>query len=361
MRIASEPKASNVFAGTVFPVVPDSPGGPWSSSIELSLGLIANMANESESNELDRDVDESMRMFEKSKVGTAAPIVPIKPARVLVVLDGSPQDATTLESAAFLRDTFNIESVILDARDRSSNEAGESAVDLAVGAAGRVSGSRPIVRGEGDSYDVILAAVQTHAVDLVILPCPFGRSFERVGSDSAGTVIDVMLSRCPAPMLIIRRDDQNLERCLRQVRLVLSGECDVEMRAAGWAFGMASPGAVVTLNLVIEKEQFQNMRAIMEAIQPGTELDLGQFAEAMTKTHQSLHGAMAKTATAKNLTYSLRPQAGEVAPPNPLNDSNEMLLVMASEVDDRYSQGFIQDRIRRSPHPVLVVPGHVPA
>ena len=59
------------------------------------------------------------------------------------------------------------------------------------------------------------------------------------------------------------------------------------------------------------------------------------------------------------LTYQLRPIAGELAPPNPMRESSKMMLVIPLEVDDRFEQGFAQDRIRRSPHPVLVVPGHV--
>ena len=143
--------------------------------------------------------------------------------------------------------------------------------------------------------------------------------------------------------------------------MVVGGECDVEGRAAAWAFGLASPGATVTLNLVIEKEQFENIRSILEALQPDATFDPEQFSEALTITHQSIHGSMAKTAGTLGMRYRLRPVAGEVAPPNPLHESTKMLLVMPLEVDDRFGQGFVHDRIRRSPHPVLVVPGHVPS
>jgi hypothetical protein len=34
-----------------------------------------------------------------------------------------------------------------------------------------------------------------------------------------------------------------------------------------------------------------------------------------------------------------------------------MLIVLPMETDDRFGQGFVQDRVRRSPHPVLIVPG----
>ena len=314
------------------------------------------MSSESESSDLDREVDASMRMFEKAKVGPAASIIPITPARVLLVMDGSSQDQTSALAAQYLHERFNTETLVLDARDIAPDEAHES---LAPSLVESISGSRPLERGEGDSYDAILAAIAAHECDLLIVPCPFGRSFEQVGADSAGTVIDVLLSRCPLPMLVIRRDDQLLSECTSSISMVIGGECDVESRAAAWIFGLAAENAMVTLNLVIEKEQYENIRSIVEALAPETSLDPEQFSDALTKTHQSIHGAMAKTATAKGLTYHLRPQAGKVAPPNPLEETNRMLLVMPLEVDDRFGQGFVQDRIRRSPHPVLVVPGHV--
>lgn len=314
------------------------------------------MGSEFESTDLDRDVDASMRIFEKSKVGRAAPITPIKPSRVLLVLDGSSQDDTGLDAASYLRNRFNTETLILDARDKPADDDS----DLAVDRASEVSGSRPIKRAEGDAYDAILAALDEHAVDMLILPCPYGRSFENLGVDSAGTVIDVLLSRNRKPMLVIRRDDQSLRDCAAQIAMIVGAECDVESHAAAWAFGLAEKAASVSLNLVIEKEQYENVRSIVEALQPDSTLEPEQFSDALTRSHQSIHGSMAKTASELGMSYRLRPLAGAVAPPNPLRASSKMLLVMPLEVDDRFEQGLVQDRIRRSPHPVLVVPGHVP-
>ena len=313
------------------------------------------MSSELPSRDLDREVDQSMRMFEKSKVGPAAAITPATPQRVLLALDGSPQDDTAAEAARYLQARFGNQTLVLDARDGSSDEQ----QDLAGQIAESIDGSVALPRGEGDSYDRILAAVGQHESDLLIVPCPFGREFEQVGADSAGTVIDVMLARCPVAMLVIRRGDQLLSDATGNLSMIVGAECDVETRAAAWIFGLAAPNASVALNLVIEKEQFQNIRSIVEALSPETQLQPEQFGDALTKTHHAIHSAMAKTAAEMDIHYSLRPQAGEVAPPNPLEDSSKMMLVLPLEVDDRFGQGFVQDRIRRSPHPVLVVPGHV--
>ena len=274
------------------------------------------MNNESESKDLDREVDASMRMFERSKVGTAASIIPVVPARVLWVLDGSPQDETGLASALYLRQRFNVETLILDARDDASGES-----EIAVSMAQKISGARPVNSAEGEA--------------------------------------DVLLSRCPKAILVNRRDDQTLDECCHAVSMIVGSECDMEQRAAAWAIGMASEKAKLTLNLVIEKEHFENIRSILEAIDPDKPFEPEQFSEALTKTHQAIHAAMAKTARERGLNYNLWPQAGEIAPPNPLHDTHKLLLVMPLEADDRFGQGFVQDRIRRSPHPVLVVPGHI--
>ena len=311
------------------------------------------MSDETGPSDLEREVDASMRMFEKSKVGPAAAIVPIKPSRVLLILDGSPQDESSIDAACHLRSEFDVETLVLDARNKSEDDQ----TDLSIAAAEKVSGARPIKRAEGDSYDAILAAIDQHEVDLVVLPCPFARSFEHVGADSAGTVIDVLLARCKRPMLVIRRADQRLGECVQKISMVVGGECELETRGAGWVFGLAGKGATVTLNLVVEKEQYENIRSIVEALTPEANFDTEQFRDALTKTHQAIHDSMSKTAAQTKTSYRLLPQAGEFAPPNLMTESSKMLLVMPLEVDDRFGQGFVQDRIRRSPHPVLVVPG----
>ncbi len=313
--------------------------------------------SESDSNEISREVDASMRMFEKSHVGESPALMPIKPARVMLVLDGSSQDATAVAAVQYLRETFNVESLVLDGRERPDDDT--QWVDIASPIVETIPGSRPLSREPGDAYEAILAALKVHSVDLVVLPCPFGRDFEKLGIDSVGTVIDVMLSRCACPMLVIRRSDQKLAECTGEVSVLIGSECDIETKAAAWAFGLAADKGTVTLNLVVEKEQFENVRTIVEALNEGATLDTEAFTAALTKTHQSLHGAMAKTATATNRTYHLLPQAGEQSPPNPLEDSHKKLLVLPLEVDDRYTQGFVQDRIRRSPHPLLIIPSHV--
>ena len=308
------------------------------------------------------DVDQSMRMFERSRVGEASAIAPIRPSRVMLVLDGSNQDAASIAAAATLREAFNVETIVLDAQGQDAHERG--AHDQAAAgpsraashAAGQISGARAVARPTGEAFEAILAALQTHRVDLVIVPCPFGRSFEQIGIDSVGTVTDVLLGRCQTPMLIVRRDDQRLQSCRSRVAMLIASECDTATRAAGWCFGLVADRGEVSLHVIVEKEHYENLRSVLEAARPGETFDQSQVTEALTQSHAQLHGAMAQS-TRPGVTYAFRPSAGVSSPPNPLRSEVQQLLVMPLEVDDSAGRGFVTERIRRSPPPRPGRPG----
>lgn len=312
--------------------------------------------------DVDRQVDASMRIFEQAHVGPVSPVGPIRPQRVMACLDGSGQDAGGIAAADFFSARMGCETLVLDACERKSvggpvGESVDESVDEYVRQ--RIASLREpqVVRFErGDAYDRILAAVEAEAPELVIVPCPFGRDFESVGADSTGTVIDVLLSRCTTPMLVIRRGDQPLQMATRDIALVVSGASDSAAAAAGWAIGMAADDATVTLNVAVEEGQLESLRELLQRIAPEQPVDREQFEEAMTKAHARLHAATAKAAAEAGLSYRLHPHMAEPTAPALQETPRPRLIVLPLEQGDRYSYGFVQDRIRRSPHPVLVVP-----
>ena len=123
---------------------------------------------------------------------------PSPPASVLVVLDGSGQDACSVPLAAHLKARFGCELAVADARET------DAAADACERAAADLSAA-PMPRTEGESYEQILAAVDRSGCDLLITPCPFGREPESVGPHSAGLTTDMLLARCPVPMLVVRQ------------------------------------------------------------------------------------------------------------------------------------------------------------
>ena len=71
--------------------------------------------------------------------------------------------------------------------------------------------------------------------------------------------------------------------------------------------GWPAKSATVTLNLVIEKEQYENIRSILEALQPGASLEPEQFSEALTKTHQAHSRCDGENRIGLGMSYHLRP------------------------------------------------------
>lgn len=313
------------------------------------------MPFDSRQSDVDRQVEASMRMFEQAHVGPPAPVAPIHPERVLVCLDGSGQDDGVIAAAAFFNArTSPCQLLVLDAREQ--DEPGSYADERAAA----LREARVVRVETGDAYDRILAAVETETPDLVIVPCPFGRDFESVGADSTGTVIDVLLSRCAVPMLVIRRGDQPLEIATGDLALVVSGESESAPTVVGWAVGMAAEGATLTLNLVVEPARLETLRELLEQLAPDQPIDRERLEGAMTKTHARLHAAAAKAAAAAGLRYRLDPDAAESAEPDLQEVARPRLIVLPLERSERHSYGFVQDRIRRSPHPLLVIPSRTP-
>jgi hypothetical protein len=298
--------------------------------------------------DVDRLVDASMRMFERAKLGPIAAIQPRSIQRVLICPDGSSQDTAVAEAADFLRSRFDplvVQS--LDAREHES--AGASTGP----AAAAIPGVEPITAAGESAYDQILSAVETQQPDLVVLPCPFGREFESVGADSAGTVIDVLLRRSPVPLLVIRGPAQTLAAATRELVLVVGSENESEPAAAALALGLAASGSRLTLNLLVSQEQVENIRQLLGVLAPEQTIDREKLAGALAEAHAKLDMALHKAALEHGVQYRMDPQEDVTYPDD---RARQLLLVLPLERDDAFGHGFVQTRIRQSPHPLLVVP-----
>lgn len=299
---------------------------------------------------LDHDVEESMSLFERAKIGAIAPVAPRHPKRLLLVLDGSSQDQLSVELCRKLQARLACPVDVLDAReDRSSNDdAQQIAESLAAHACAKLP---------GESYEQILAAVQQTGCGLVVVPSPYGRELEKVGTDSTGTVIDVLLSRCPVPLLVVRQSYEVTDEPFSRAVLLLIAENEAAQDAAGWMLGLTAPGGVVELLLLVESETVENFRELMHAIDPNVEITSGQLSEALERSYVRLHRALWKAAELAKLRYQFRVATDAEGPPAELSSAaDHPLLVLALERADHASQGHVHDRIRRSPHVVLVVP-----
>lgn len=299
---------------------------------------------------LDRGVRESMEMFQRSRVGEVAPVEPQRPRRILLATDGSSQDALGVALVRRLATRFAAAASVVDAREKVAGN------ELAVRTAAALRGS-PLPKSPGADFEQILRGVEDSHCDLVAVPCPFGRDLESVGPDSVGTVIDVLLTRSPVPILVLRRPYDPPDEVFRRVLLVLTAENEAAPAAVAWAAAMVAPGGNLRMVLILQKEFQQNVQALLETIAPDVDVQPDALAGALAKTHVRLHRAIQKTAAAAGFRYDLDlRQEGQAADALPGDDDVEPLVVLALERADDASRGYVHKRIRLSSNSLLVVP-----
>jgi len=318
--------------------------------------------------DVDHDVGVFMKMFERAQVGEVAPVVPARFQSALLVLDGSSQDDLSIRFARLLKESFGCRLSVLDARENIS------ANDLAEQVAGSLGGS-PLPKSSGDDFTQILEGIGACACGVVVVPCPFGRDLQAVGPDSTGTVIDVLLSRSPVPVLVVRKPYAADGGLYDRVQLVLIGENEAAPAAAAWAAAFASSapsGHAVQLRLILEEEFYENIRDLMQAVDPHVDVTPESLEQALLQTHVRLHVALEKCAAEHGFRYDLSvrrerelpDQARSTDAPDAQTGETSSgptagehpLLVLALERSDHLSQGHVHDTIRRSAHSLLIVP-----
>jgi len=200
----------------------------------------------------ERDFNEALHAFQAAanaqKTALDAPAMD----RLLVALDGSNQDDTTLglamaaaqradepvlhlmyaweggddsERAAYL------ERRRVELRDAGFNAALVDGVD---------HGQR--------SFAQILDALDRLKAELVILDAPYLDDFSELGQSSVGTNLGVLLSRSPAPLLVVREPVENVAACLEHVVLGLTLHPLENAGAAGWTLKLVSAGGSIRIS-----------------------------------------------------------------------------------------------------------------
>ncbi len=304
--------------------------------------------------QVDSDLEKSMAMFRRAEVGELAPLEPIQPKHVLLALDGSEQDPLGVQIAKQLRDRLNCAVTVVDGREAAlatndiSSEFAKTLDAQVIDAAS--------LGADDASYDRILAAIKQSGADLAIAPSPFGRDLSSVGADSTGTVIDVLLARSPVPVIVVRDEFAADKQILSRVRVILSGENRSAPRAAQWAAGLLSTGGTFELMLLVETEFYDNVREALHALHPEEDIKIQSLETALAKIHSRLHAQLQAASDEYNFSYELLVEHEGEDQPFAEDETANYLVVLAIEAADHASQSHAHDLIRRSPHPVLIVP-----
>ena len=314
-----------------------------------------------------QNLDRGMDLFRRAHVGDAAPVRPLTPRKVLLALDGSKQDACSRPLAAYLKARFGCELHVADARE--SDATAEKSLAVAEELRGKA-----LPRTEGESYEQILAAIERSDCDLAIVPCPFGREPESVGPHSAGLTTDMLLARCPVPLLVVRwpfpvkpffedKPEQGSGEFpaaggaspFAKIVVMVVGENDAARPAAEWGTGLVAAGGSLNLELLLEEEFYQNVRAALFELDPDGDVSHERLTRALRKEYGNLHAGLAKAAEAGGFGYELQTRREESAP-NITAGPGDRLVILPLERGDHQSEGHVADTLRRTANPLLVVP-----
>ncbi|QEG34874.1 hypothetical protein [Bythopirellula goksoeyrii] len=302
--------------------------------------------------EVDNTLEQSMAMFQRAEVGEVPALEPRKPGRILLVLDGFAQDELGIGIVDRLRQRLGCQVAILDLGTAKSTSKHISIPDWS-----EQLDPDSISPDQPEPYEKILAAVSDWQAELALVPCPFGRDFESIGSDSTGTVIDVLLARSPVPVLTTRAPFHPKGDVFSRMRIMLFGENEAAAMAARWSVGLVHPEGSLELVLIVEEEFYENVREAMNSIKPDVKISIESLENALVQTHARLHVALQRSAAKLGFDYSLNVQPPGERKPLRVDDpaSTPPLLVLAHERTDSASQGHVSSYIRNSPNPVLII------
>ncbi|MCO6044686.1 hypothetical protein NG895_12280 [Aeoliella sp. ICT_H6.2] len=299
---------------------------------------------------VDNELSDSMDLFERADVGATIEISQQRPRKVLVATDGSSQDHALTLFAKQLQSRLACEMGYLAIGGEASASAGQ-----------HVEANATIVDVDAsieEDYDQILAAVESFGADLLMLPCPFRRDFESLGEDSAGTVMEVIAARSEIPTIFIRRPDAVGRDPSDHIRIVLTRENAAAEKTANWAAGLVQPSGRLELLLMVEESTYKNFREIMNSLQPDAEFNPEDLEDALARTYARLHSGLQRSSRKQGFAYELiiRYEADEqpITPEHP--KTHPALIALGLVRHDHDSRNEIHDFVRRSPHPVLVVP-----
>jgi hypothetical protein len=300
--------------------------------------------------EVDEALDSSMKMFERVQLGEVAAIEPRSIERILLALDGSSQDETSTAIAKALAARFSAEVSIVAHCPGGEQVAQQAVRQLGIGEVVPLTGAK-------DSFDEILTAIESRKADLVLTPCPFGRDFEKIGPDSAGTVVDVLIARSPVPLLVIREPHEVEQVPFRRAALTLVGENAAAFDAAAWAATLVAPGGHFELVLVLEEEFHENVARLLESLDAQAEPTSAEFSAALQKANIRLHRGLQKSAARASFDYGLSVMREDDARDFLHQDFSSLsLVIVALERPHHVSQGYASHCVRHSRQPVLVVP-----
>ncbi len=200
----------------------------------------------------DKDIRTNVERFEAAARASKVEFEIPRIDRILLVLDGSNQDATSEGLATVLARSAEAELRIFAADGSRRDPDRKDYLDRRAEAL-RENGIRAEVEALEKSaenlkaYEQILAAAERTSCDLMVLCAPYLEDFDSLGRESVGTTLDILMCRSAVPVLAAREPRDDPGRCLEKILLPITPFLDPGARAAAWTFRLVREGGHIQL------------------------------------------------------------------------------------------------------------------
>ncbi len=303
------------------------------------------------------DLKESMIRFEAAMQAQKVSIKEPEPKSILLAIDGSNQDPTAIGLAAALAEarslplhlTYAYEGPVDSAKDAYLDEQTRTLTERGI----KTSHSK----ASGRSYDQILEVAQAESSDLIVVCAPYLEDIGELGDESIGTNLDLLMSRSPVPLLVVRQPKDDPAALSQSVLLPLGAPRADDGRVAGWAVWLAGHGGSIRVLIVADAAALQAAGRDPQHAVEIERLDDRLIDDILARDHAGLIGALQKLSSEKGLGCRISVRGGD-----PVEVITEMTnassgIVALSKPDDRKSEPYqrVLSVVRESSNPVLIV------
>jgi nucleotide-binding universal stress UspA family protein len=303
--------------------------------------------------DVERIVEDYVETFEEAlleKVDLEEPAL----RTLLLALDRSNQDELTLALGSQLARRHSAEIVVTGGFPDAIREEAERYLEKAQGLlSGEGVKARAVWISGGECFEKILRAVSEVDADLVILPSPYFRELESLGEDSIGTNLEVLLSRSPVPLLVVREPTYEASAVLNRISLAIFDDSPLGRASAEWAL-LLSRGSRLRVLALVEEEFVEIMERVVA--KEGITEEIGR-----RLSHEliPLVSAVLRGCDKLDVHCDVDYVTGDVVEviSTRFGQRPGLIVLRGYRRDDRPAEKVARDVILRSRVPVLVVKG----
>ena len=205
------------------------------------------------------------------------------------------------------------------------------------------------------SFEQILQTSETKDCNLMVVPAPYLDDYVKLGHESVGVNLDILMSRANVPLLVVRDPQVDPEVCLETIYLLITPYSRATVNAASWALKIVKNDGILHCVAVLDPSELKKSGEIHDL--DIAEIDLEIATRLNHPKTAGLIGALQRQAAerALNCRVSVHSHAELVALTKNTNDGNRLFVISSSTDPESLVFQRSQALIRISRNPVFLV------